>query len=271
MGACAVLLPVAWLLHPALGSLGLPIASVIVAMIVGWCSSLLREVRTAQRLLALASGVTVLFLVIAAVTPATAATTRPVANVGFVQEAGSGKARWVVSHLGELSPQLEQAFPEKGVAAPWEGKGFFPSRTSVASVIAQDAPTVELLEEERMPTHRRLRVRIQTSGRVELTRWLFPPATAVSGLMVNGARIDKLQRPFVRLAPDWRALELFHIPAEGIEVELQLPLDAPFRSAVVGLSYGVPDAGRRLLEVRDRVAQPFHQGDLTQLWRWVEL
>lgn len=66
---------------------------------------------------------------------------------------------------------------------------------------------------------------------------------------------------------DWRKVEAWSMPPQGVEVELVVRSQEPLELLVLDESPGLPPSGRPLLDARPASAAPIGGGDQTILFR----
>ncbi|HEX7317501.1 MAG TPA: M20/M25/M40 family metallo-hydrolase [Pyrinomonadaceae bacterium] len=158
-------------------------------------------------------------------------------SIFYGLNAGTGGAVWA-SADAQTDAWTSQFIPSP---ARQSLADFFPLRApemlAAAAPAAQlDAPSVEVLSDEKRDGVRALRLKISSPRRAPVVSIGVEADAEVRGTTVNGKRIDVAQAAG---ANKW-GLRYFALPAEGIELTLETKSAAPLALKVVDQSYGLP-------------------------------
>lgn len=207
----------------------------------------------------------VLFLVIGNLTARFDAQ-QPLTNrLTYAQDTPAGTARWLTfnTQLDEWTslylseeesgplPTIFPAFPD------------FEFINSEAPFIGLPAPEIEVLADRTAERVRTLRLRL-TSPRGASALNINVTDGFVVDALVNGRRISDLSSRLVGDTDQWRLL-YYGVPAEGIELELQVVSLQPWTLTVVDQSWGFPDIPGLQARPEYMIAAPtpYQIGDVT--------
>jgi hypothetical protein len=108
-----------------------------------------------------------------------------------------------------------------------------------ATTQALAAPNIALLDDSTKDGVRSLRLRLTSMRQAPVISVYLDSEADVQGLAVNGRRIEPRRAPANQKNP-W-SVRYYNVPAEGIELALDLKTPQQVRLRVVDQSYGLPD------------------------------
>ncbi len=270
-----VLFPVALLVTDALGVGAGPIAAAVAGIALSPLAPLAAALPEPRRWLpAAGAGVAfVLALGAVAAAPRHSADAPEHVLVLFHQDAGSGKARWLVHAPSGRMPAPMRAFAAFGdrpeLPVPW-GR-VRPSFAAEAAPLPSQGPV--LLLRDRAVEGGRLRVRAHLSSArgARDAYLLFPPDARVESVSFGSTRVPPAYARARTWFGGWQIYRCLTLPPDGIDVEIALGNGGPWEVVVADQSQGVPAAGEALVAARPAWAAPVQEGDVTLFTRQVRL
>jgi hypothetical protein len=187
-------------------------------------------------------------------------------NINFLQDDGKKEARWVILAAPPLPTPVRQTADFKpGPSFPW-----FPQFVQGFSAPAplQDLPGPELtvVRNEITGEKRHLLLHL-ASPRGAAVALIFPPESAgLESAVVGGDKIA-----FRRPSRGLQSLGSLTLPPGGIDIDLVLGTSAPQAWYVVDRTPGLPGPGATLARSRPDWTSTGHEGDVTMVFRKIEL
>jgi hypothetical protein len=267
-----VLLPPAWLLHPALGHAAGPAVAAVVAIAALPLAPLAAALPLRARALAVALPATLgaVALAVAVVLPVADADAPERLVVYFHQEAG--RARILASSdLGRLPPEVRAAAPFSESADVRLGWGTLrPSFEAPAAPLRVAGPEVEDQEMAREGDVVRWRARLRSPRGASEIQVAIPPSAKVRSFTFDGLTVPA---PVPKLARWYGGWWVYRLPARpgGIEVELLASATGPIEIVVADQSRGLPPAAAAVAAARPPWVVTQQEGDVTLFTRRVRL
>jgi hypothetical protein len=205
--------------------------------------------------------------IVAALLPSFSTDVRQRVTFALYHDADRAHSRWLVdSPFGPVprSVLAAAAFGDQTVSAhPWLGSLDDRVRAAPATIDSElPPPSLEQVTSESHGATRRVRARLRSARGAELIALHVPSASP--------ARVRFAGLPAsARHTGDWRAYVWGG--SEGVDVEIELPAGLPLEVMLVDHSYGLPLAGRFLLDARPESAQSSQLGDVTVVSRRARL
>jgi len=276
--AAVLFCPVAWLLYDALGVPVLPVASALLALVLGSAAQAWLEAGARLRGAVSFGTAAVAFTlaVAAAIAPPFSADNPRKLNLWYRLDADAQQARWLASaSTGPLPASLAAAAPFERKPAPaleWAFGDLAYAAPAAAVPLAR--PELALLEQIASQQGRRtVRARLRSPRGAPVAGLAFPAARLLS-MKMNGVQVPedgaKSSRAH-RQARDWRGSICTTMGPSGVEVELELSGPDPVEAYVWDASPGLPEQGASLLAARPAWAVPFSTGDRTVVFGKVRL
>jgi len=204
--------------------------------------------------LALAAGI--LFLVIASFTSAFDTEHPRPDNLFYAVDASTGNALWLSQdkNLDEWTRTFFPGHPEQRQVPELFGEGSRYYWASAAPVFALPAPIIEVLEDSTSANSRKITIQVHSLRHAPKLS-IYLEGTGVISSKVEGRLFSQAFRR------EWR-LKGFGIPAEGLNIELNVQAGSPFKIRVIDFSYELP---LTILQQRpsNMIAQPFGLSDTT--------
>jgi hypothetical protein len=192
-------------------------------------------------------------------------------NIEFWKDADTGKTQWIIDPAsGRLPDPLLAAasfrHADKG-PFPWDaGPAFF----APAPGLDNPAPTLTILESTAVADRRNYRALLRSERGAPDAMVLFPPGSNVSGARINDVAVEGDSSRSHRLFGDWEIYRCLTTPAGGVEIAFSLPAGKPLEVYALDATYGLPPAGKFLLDARPFTAAPSQDGDVTIISRRVQ-
>jgi hypothetical protein len=267
----------ALLLYDALGTRALILIAVLVGMMCTPLAPLCADLRDLPGLRGLAIPwmpilLTALALFAAVVVPAYSAKAPERVNIDFSQDADTGNAQWIVQpNSGRLPEPIRLAATFRSADRgpfPWDTR---PSFVADAPHLDLAPPTFTILESSQGDGRRNYRALLRSERGAPYAAVLFPPDAGVESIRIGGQPVPP-EIPGIRaLLNGWTAYACPAMPAGGIEVSFSVPLGKTVEVSAADQSYGLPPDGTFLLNSRPLTATPSQNGDVTMVWRRVQL
>jgi Peptidase family M28 len=265
------------LLYDALGNRGLPLSTLLVALLLTplapFCADL-RAVPGSRGLLCLSIPVSaVAFAAFAAVImPAYSAKAPERVNMEYWQQADSGASQWIVQpDSGVLPEPIRLAANFR--SAPQGAIAWSPRPAFVATAPRLDfaPPTFTVLEASEANGRRTYRALLRSERGAPWAAAMFPPASGVESVSIGGRPMPPEISPTRDFYHGWTAYSCPAMPPGGIEISFSVPVGKPVEISASDQSYGLPPEGRFLLNSRPLTATPSQNGDVTIVSRRIQL
>jgi hypothetical protein len=187
-------------------------------------------------------------------------------NLYYVADADGGQARYVSIPFDDATPAPLRRHFQSGVAAafPWSEAQYLvtPAEAGVA-----EGPALQILSDGQLGENRTVQLLLRS-----------PRGAGAIDLRVPGGRLASISAGGQRLPVDaagttggYYTLLCYGRACDGLEVSLELLGAEPVSVLVADSSPGLPAGGQNLLRDRPATAVPYQEGDLTLIWRRVEL
>lgn len=266
VAAATLWLPLAWTLPTAMGMVTLAGVAAIVALALSPAAGALAVVPAASAARALAL-VCVLGVVATLTLPRFTAERPQPASLRLVETAAESGA----TALWALDPPSTPLPDALGALAPFTRRTVMPwsrseSFTAPAPAAGLPPPELERLAESSAGDGRRLHLRLRSPrGATRAALWL-PPEIDLRAARVAGVTLPAASGRLPGVPRRGRLLIVATLPAEGVEVELELGAQ-PGEAALLDASPGLPEAGKPLAAARGASAVPMGLGDSTWVIR----
>jgi Predicted aminopeptidases len=165
-------------------------------------------------------------------------------SVFYALNADNGKAVWASFDKSpdEWTAQYLSAHPGSEIMPQFfYGNSQRPFLQSPASVESLAAPSVAVLSDSTNNDVRTLRFNVSSPRRASVFAIYFDSELEVLNATVNGKRIESNSTPASKAREKQWAMMYYGIPAEGIELVLDLRANVPVKMRVVDQSYGLPE------------------------------
>ena len=237
---------------------GVPMA--LLAMLLGLLAPLIDVLtnRLALPRLALATGI--LFLVIGSITAGFDAEHPRPNNLFYAMDGSTGNGFWLSQdkYLDEWTRTFSPGNPERRRIPEIFGGGSSDFWAAPAPVFALLAPAIRVLEDSIADNSRKINIQVQSLRQAPRLS-LSVEKTGVISSKVEGRFFSQAFRP------EWR-LKGFGIPAEGLNIELNVQAGSPFKIRIIDMSYELPPTSS-LPRPSNMIAQPFGMSDTTVVAR----
>ncbi len=265
------------LFYDALGNRGLPLSTLLVALLLTPMAPLCADLRTVPRrrvlLCFLIPAATMALAAFAAVVmPAYSAQAPERVNVEYWQQADSGASRWIVQPNSGVLPEpirLAANFRSapQGVL-PWNAR---PAFVAAAPWLDFPPPTFTVLETSEADGRRLYRALLRSERGAPWAAAMFPPTSRVESVRIGGQPVQSEIVPVRDFYHGWMVYSCPVMPGGGIEISFSVPVGKPVEVSASDQSYGLPPEGRFLLKSRPITATASQDGDVTIVSRSVQL
>lgn len=208
----------------------------------------------------------------ATVVPAYSAKSPERVNFEYGLDADSGMGRWIVypdSGRLQASIQLAGAFQRAMHRSfPWDTHASF---VADAPHLDLAAPTFTILDSSGGGIRRRYTALLRSERGAPEAAVLFPPDSDVGSVRINGHPVQPETARARRFFNGWFAYSCPTMPAAGIPVTFTLPAGKMVEVIAIDRSFGLPPDGAFLLDARPFTATPSQDGDVTVVFRRVQL
>jgi hypothetical protein len=267
----------ALLLYDGLGNRALPFIAAVAALLFTAGVPLCFDLQNVPGLRGVAFFWTPIIVAFAAafttvIIPGYSATAPERMNIAYWKDADTGKSQWIVeSASGQLPEAIRVAATfqrdEKG-PFPWDAG---PAFLAAAPGLNAAAPTLTVLRSTREGSRQNYRVLLRSERGASEAMAVFPPGANAAEVRMNGQPVDNSSGRLRRALGGWAVYRCPTMPAEGVEMAFALPIGEPLEVYALDVSYGLPGAGRFLLQARPLTATASQDGDVTIVSRHVEL
>jgi len=177
-------------------------------------------------------------------------------NLFYAVDGSTGKAFWLSQdkYLDKWTRTFFPGNPEWRRIPEIFGERSKDYWAAAAPVFDLPVPTIELLEDSTEGNSRKINIQVRSLRRAPRLS-LSVEGTGVISSKVEGRLFSKAFRP------EWR-LKGFGIPAEGLNIELNVQAGSPFKIRVIDISYELPLTSS-LPRPSNMIAQPFGISDTT--------
>jgi len=275
LAGALVLLPVAWLLYPAIGHGGGFAVAATAALATLPLSPLVGSLRLAARG-ALAAGLALSTGAAAfgagALPPADAESPERVV-VYFHQDAERGRARILASpDLGRLPDAVRAAANfSTELQDPFPWARLRPSFEAPAVPLPKDGPTLEVEALAREGSRLRVRGRLRSPRGAPEGHVAIPAHVPVLSFAFDGVPVPPAERRVARWFGDWAVFRHLTLPPDGTGIEMVLEAQGPVEIQVADQSPGLPPEGARVAAARPSSAVTAQEGDVTLFTRSLRL
>ncbi|HKY04204.1 MAG TPA: M20/M25/M40 family metallo-hydrolase [Blastocatellia bacterium] len=154
----------------------------------------------------------------------------------YVMSADTERAVWASFNQSpdEWSSQFFKENIERGSLDDYMVSGFTGYMKSQAQLASLEAPSIETIGESRENGNRILRLLVKSVRRAPIITVSADAGTEVLSCVVNGRRIAH------ETGRRW-GLRYYNLPAEGLEIALELKSPEPVKLRATDLSYGLPE------------------------------
>jgi hypothetical protein len=187
-------------------------------------------------------------------------------NLYYVAGAGGGQARYVSMPHNDATPQpLRRHFQDVAAAVlPWSERQYLvaPAEDGIA-----EGPGLQILSDGQLGQTRTVQLLLR-SPRGAASVEFRVPLGRVASISAGG---QSLAVDTAGAAGRYYTLRCYGPTCDGLEISLELVGSEPVSALVSDSSPGLPAGGQNLLRDRPATAVPYQEGDLTVIWRRVEL
>ncbi len=264
-------------LYEGLGRPGLLLETVLLVLGAVPFVGLLIQVGRATRRAALAVSAALLLTSVGAaiVLPAYTAESPETLNIKYLLDRSEHdqrlRARWVILSESDRIPAALRAVANFTASATafnplidtWYGA---PMLAAPAPLVDLPQPTLRILSSQPspLPGRRRYRILVAPQRPSSALQLAFPPAARVESVILYGP--GPVSEPPAHLplfkARDWTLMTLSNPAPEGQELEFESTAE-PFEVSLLDLSYGLPPAGKALLDARPNTTIARHYASVT--------
>ena len=265
------------LFYDALGNRGLPLSTLLVALLLTPVAPLFADLRTVpcRRVLLcflIPAGTMALAAFAAVVMPAYSVHAPERVNMEYWQQADSGASRWIVQPDSGVLPEpirLAANFRSapQGVL-PWNAR---PAFVAAAPQVDFPPPTFTVLETSGVDGRRLYRALLRSERGAPWAAAMFPPTSGVESVRIGGQSVQSEIFRVRDFYHGWMVYSCPAMPGGGIEISFSVPVGKPVEVSASDRSYGLPPEGRFLLNSRPITATPSQDGDVTIVSRSVQL
>jgi Peptidase family M28 len=265
------------LLYDAFGNRGLPLATLLVALLLTSLAPLCADVRElpglrGQLFLWVPAAAVAASAFAAAVVPAYSAKAPERLNMEYWQETDTGVSQWIVqSDSGALPEPIRLAANFRRApqgALPWSSH---PSFVATAPRVDLAPPTFTVLESSQAGARRSYRTLLRSERGAPFAAALFPPLADIESVRMGDQPLPPEASRIRDFYNGWTAYSCPAMPPGGIEISFSVPIGKPIEISAVDQTYGLPAEGAFLLNSRPLTATPFQNGDVTIVSRRVQL
>jgi hypothetical protein len=265
------------LLYDALGNRGLPLSTLLVALLLMPMAPLCADlwaVRGPRGLLCLSIPVAAATFAAfgAIVMPAYSAKAPEHVNMEYWQQADSGASRWIVEPDSGILPgpirlaASFRSFPQGAI--PWSAR---PAFVATAPRLDFAPPTFTVLEVSEANGRRMYRALLRSERGAPWAAAAFSPRSGVQSVRIGGQPMPLEILPIRDFDHGWTVYSCPALPPGGIEISFSVPIGKPVEISAADQSYGLPPEGKFLLDSRPLTATPSQNGDVTIVSRRVQL
>jgi len=265
------------LLYDALGNRGLPLSTLLVALLLTPVAPLCANLCTApgpRRILCLSipAGTMALAAFAAVAMPAYSAQAPERVNMEYWQQADSGASQWIVQPDSAVLPEPIRLAANFRTAPhgviPWNAR---PAFVAAAPRLDFPPPTFTVLETSEADGRRLYRALLRSERGAPRAAAMFPPTSGVESVRIGGQPVQSEISPVRDFYHGWMVYSCPAMPGGGIEISFSIPVGKPVEVSASDQSYGLPPEGRFLLNSRPLTATPSQDGDVTIISRRVQL
>lgn len=265
------------LLYDALGNRGLPLSTLVVALLLTPVAPLCTDLRALsgpRGLLCLSIPVVTLALAgfAAVVVPPYSANAPERVNIEYWEQADSGASQWIVQPDSGVLPEpirLAARFRSASHGTiPWDPR---PAFVAVAPRLDFAPPTFTVLEASEANGRKMYRALLRSERGAPWAAALFPPSADVESVSMGGRPMPPEISSIRNFYHGWTVYSCPAMPVGGIEISFSVPVGKPVEISASDQSYGLPPEGRFLLNSRPPTATPSQNGDVTIISRSVQL
>jgi len=204
--------------------------------------------------LSLAIGI--LFLVIGSITSGFDTEHPRPNNLFYAMDGATGNALWLSQdkYLDEWTRTFFAANPERRRIPEIFGEGSRDFWAAAAPAFALPAPTIKVLEDSTAANSRKINIQVQSLRHAPKLSLSLEGAGVISS-KVEGRLFSQAFRR------EW-SLKGFGIPAEGLNIELNVQAGSPFKIRVTDFTYELPQTSSQP-RPHNMIAQPFGLSDTT--------
>lgn len=261
--AAMLLFPYVVYSYVAVGHSGLPVGTLLMALVLLPLLPALAGLGRGARWLGVASAIgTVAFVALAVTRPAFDESVPRPANLLYV---GSGQQpRVFVDPFGELPADF---LPKAGFAEaaqtvlPWSKLVLSPGREGPALA----APRIDVVSDAVKNGRRHVQLRVSSMRGATEGGLRLPATVDMTSIRIEGLPLLPARHGAVAAAP-FRAISRIGLPAQGVLVEFKAKAGVPIEVYGVDSTPGIPAALADVVRNRDTVAVPIHSGDITVTW-----
>ena len=252
--------------YAAIGHPGLPVASLLMALVLLPLLPALAGLRRGAPMLGGAAVVGMLaFAVLAVTRPAFDADVPRPLNLVYTG-AGSQARAYVSPSAAMPSAFLREAGFASNTAAmvPWTPQARHAGRAGPALA----PPAIEVVRDTVQAGRRHLQVRLRSTRGATEGGLRLPDSVELASVRVAGQALAASRR--AQPGP-FRSITIVGLPAEGVLVDFETASDAAIELYGLDTSPGIPAALTEVVRARDRIGVPIHGGDVSVAWTRLEL
>ena len=157
-------------------------------------------------------------------------------SIFYAMSSDLGQAVWASydQKPDEWTAQFMNGNIERGSLSDYLNSGYSGFMKAQAPAVNLSPPVIELLDESRTAGGRILRLHVTSSRHAPVISLYSDPDTEVLASVINGKRIaGESGKPF--------KLQYYALPAEGIEVSLEIKSSGTVQIQATDQSYGLPE------------------------------
>jgi len=181
-------------------------------------------------------------------------------NLFYAMDEETGNALWLSQdkYLDDWTRTFFLGNPERRRIPGILGNGAMDYWVAAVPVFDLPVPTLEVLEDSTADNRRKINIQVRSLRRAPRLS-LSVEGTGVISSKVEGRLFSQAFRP------EWR-LKGFGIPAEGLNIELNVQAGSPFKIRIIDISYELPPTSS-LPRPSNMIPQPFGMSDTTVVAR----
>ncbi len=261
-----MILPTITAFYDAFGRPLLPTIAVLVALTATWLGPLLAGAGRGARWSVPAVGFLGMLIsaLVALPSPAYTSDLPQHLNLRHVTDGDSGQSWWMALGQAPFPTALSQAAGSEPVLRelyPWTS---YRVPSFQAPALDIPPPLLEITGQSRDGTDTILELRLRSQREATYLLAVLPSVVSIEAVGYPTFQELKLER--VERGAQWRRIQFFGVPAEGVRVRLRVPLERAEIGYLLDATPGLPAGGGDLQRARGEIV-PFGEGDVTLVFR----